>query len=54
MRLPCHCSGTNGSGGATIEATAGGFPVMPLKVLIAYDGAATGAAYMLATVAWED
>ena len=39
---------------ATIEATAGGFPVMPLKVLIAYDGAATGAAYMLATVAWED
>ena len=39
---------------ATIEATAGGFPVMPLKVLIAYDGASTGAAYMLATVAWED
>ena len=39
---------------ATIEATAGGFPLLPLKVLIAYDGAATGAAYMLATVAWED
>jgi hypothetical protein len=27
---------------------------MPLKVLIAYDGASTGAAYMLAAVAWED
>lgn len=39
---------------ATIEATAGGFPVAPLRVLIAYDGAATCGAYMLAAVAWED
>jgi heme exporter protein B len=39
---------------ATIEATAGGFPVTPLRVLIAYDGAATCGAYMLAAVAWED
>lgn len=39
---------------ATIESTAGGFPATPLRVLIAYDGASTGAAYMLATVAWED
>jgi heme exporter protein B len=39
---------------ATIEATGGGFPTTPLRVLIAYDGAATGGAYMLASVAWED
>jgi heme exporter protein B len=39
---------------ATIEATRGGFPWMPLRVLIAYDGAATGAAYLLAEAAWED
>ena len=39
---------------ATIEATAGGFPAMPLRVLVAYDGAATCGAYMLAGVAWED
>jgi heme exporter protein B len=39
---------------ATIEATAGGFPVTPLRVLIAYDGASTGAAYLLAEIAWED
>ena len=39
---------------ATIEATRGSFPTTPLRVLVAYDGAATGAAYMLAGVAWED
>ncbi len=39
---------------ATLEATRGDFPWMPLRVLIAYDGAATGAAYMLAGAAWED
>jgi heme exporter protein B len=39
---------------ATIEATAGGFPLTALRVLVAYDGAATCAAYMLAGVAWED
>jgi heme exporter protein B len=39
---------------ATIEAAAGGFPSAALRVLVAYDGAATGAAYMLAEVAWED
>ncbi len=39
---------------ATIEATGGSFPTTPLRVLVAYDGAATGAAYMLAGVAWED
>lgn len=39
---------------ATIEATGGAFPTTPLRVLVAYDGAATGAAYMLAEVAWED
>ncbi len=39
---------------ATIEATRGEFPWTPLRVMIAYDGAATGAAYMLAEVAWED
>jgi heme exporter protein B len=39
---------------ATVEATRGGFPWMPLRVMLAYDGAAMGAAYMLAEVAWED
>jgi heme exporter protein B len=39
---------------ATLEATRGGFPWMPLRVLLAYDGAAMGAAYMLAEAAWED
>jgi len=39
---------------ATIEATAGGFPATALRVLVAYDGAATCGAYMLASVAWED
>ncbi len=39
---------------ATIEATRGGFPATALRVLVAYDGAASCAAYMLAAVAWED
>jgi heme exporter protein B len=39
---------------ATIEASAGRFPTESLRVLIAYDGAATCGAYMLAGVAWED
>ena len=39
---------------ATIEAAAGGFPLTALRVLVAYDGAATCGAYMLAGVAWED
>ena len=39
---------------ATILATAGTFPAVPLRVLVAYDGAATCGAYMLAAVAWED
>ena len=33
---------------ATIEAAAGTFPATPLKVLVAYDGAASCGAYMLA------
>src|SRR5512143_768421 len=39
---------------ATIEASQGTFAVTPLRVLIAYDGAATSAAYLLASAAWED
>ena len=39
---------------ATIEASAGNFAVTPLRVLVAYDGAATSAAYLLASAAWED
>lgn len=39
---------------ATLEATRGGFPWNPVRVMIAYDGAATGAAYMLAGAAWEE
>ena len=39
---------------ATLEATRGVFPWTPLRVMIAYDGAATGAAYLLAEAAWED
>jgi heme exporter protein B len=39
---------------ATIEAAAGTFPATPLKVLVAYDGAAACGAYILAGVAWED
>ena len=39
---------------ATLEAFRGTFPWTPLRVLIAYDGAATCAAYLLAGVAWEE
>ena len=39
---------------ATVEALRGGFPGTALRVLIAYDGAATCAAYLLAAVAWEE
>lgn len=39
---------------ATIEAAGGGFPATALRVLVAFDGAASGAAYMLAEVAWGD
>jgi len=39
---------------ATIEASRGGFAWRELRVLAAYDGAATSAAYLLAAVAWED
>jgi len=39
---------------ATLEATRGGWPWTALRVLLAYDGAATGAAYMLMSAAWED
>ena len=39
---------------ATLEALRGGFPGTPLRVLIAYDGAATCGAYLLAAVAWEE
>jgi heme exporter protein B len=39
---------------ATIEASRGGFAAAPLRVLLAYDGAATSAAYLLAAAAWED
>jgi len=39
---------------ATLEAAKGGSAWTPLRVLIAYDGAASGAAYLLAEAAWED
>ncbi|HYR45743.1 MAG TPA: heme exporter protein CcmB, partial [Thermoanaerobaculia bacterium] len=39
---------------ATTEASQGSFAATPLRVLVAYDGAATCAAYLLANVAWED
>ncbi|MEO8347810.1 MAG: heme exporter protein CcmB [Acidobacteriota bacterium] len=39
---------------ATIEASRGGIAWRELRVLAAYDGAATSAAYLLAAVAWED
>ena len=39
---------------ATIQASDGTVAQMPLRVLAAYDGAATCAAYLLAAVAWED
>ena len=39
---------------ATIEATRGNFAAAPLRVLLAYDGAASCAAYLLVSAAWED
>lgn len=39
---------------ATLEASRGGMAGAALKVLAAYDGAATCGAYLLATAAWED
>ncbi|HEY3173679.1 MAG TPA: heme exporter protein CcmB [Thermoanaerobaculia bacterium] len=39
---------------ATIGAAQGSFLATPLRVLVAYDGAATCAAYLLAAAAWED
>lgn len=39
---------------ATIQAEAGTYAWEALRVLAAYDGAASCAAYMLAKVAWED
>jgi heme exporter protein B len=39
---------------ATIEAANGALSSAPLRVIVAYDGAATCAAYLLASAAWED
>jgi heme exporter protein B len=39
---------------ATLEATRGGMPWTGLRVLVAYDGAAAGAAYMLMEAVWEE
>lgn len=39
---------------ATIEASRGGVSAASLRVLVAYDGAATCAAYLLASAAWEE
>jgi len=39
---------------ATVGAAAGELPATPLRVIFAYDGAATCAAYLLAGAAWED
>lgn len=39
---------------ATLEASRGHLAATPLQVLLAYDGAATCGAYLLATAAWED
>jgi len=39
---------------ATVAASQGSFAATPLRVLVAYDGAATCAAYLLASAAWED
>jgi heme exporter protein B len=39
---------------ATVAASQGTFAATPLRVLVAYDGAATSAAYLLASAAWED
>ena len=39
---------------ATLEATRGGTPWESLRVLVAYDGAAAGAAYMLVEAVWGE
>jgi heme exporter protein B len=39
---------------ATVEAAGGHVPATALRVIVAYDGAATCAAYLLASAAWED
>ena len=39
---------------ATAEAAGGRLPSTALRVIVAYDGAATCAAYLLASAAWED
>ena len=39
---------------ATLDASRGTFAATPLRVLLAYDGAATSAAYLLAASAWDD
>jgi heme exporter protein B len=39
---------------ATAEAAGGQVPYTALRVIVAYDGAATCAAYLLASAAWED
>ncbi len=39
---------------ATIEASRGSVAWVALRVMLAYDGAATSAAYLLAEVAWEE
>jgi heme exporter protein B len=39
---------------ATVAAAAGQSAGAPLRVILAYDGAATCAAYLLAAAAWED
>jgi heme exporter protein B len=39
---------------ATLEATRGGMPWTNLRVLVAYDGAAAGAAYMLIEAVWGE
>lgn len=39
---------------ATVEATRGAMPWMALRVLLAYDGAAAGAAYMLVSAVWDE
>jgi heme exporter protein B len=39
---------------ATVAAAGGGFPGTSLRVILAYDGAATCGAYLLAGAAWEE
>jgi len=39
---------------ATVAAAAGALAAAPLRVILAYDGAATCAAYLLAGAAWEE